>query len=119
VDHGDLKASHVLVADDGSRRSWLIDLEGVRFPRSLSEGARRESLAQLNASLPDAVSSALRWAGLGRYACFEPFVARSGEGPAQATDAALRWIVARSLERQHRWTGADCACAAEIRRGER
>jgi 3-deoxy-D-manno-octulosonic acid kinase len=101
VDHGDLKCTNVhLVGPD--REPHLVDLEGVRF-RRVTEGARLEALAQLNASLPDSVSAPSRRRAFARYAARLPF--------ARGRDAALREVVARSLARRHRWSGAGCALA--------
>jgi hypothetical protein len=103
VDHGDLKSTHVfLVRDgDGRIRPALIDLEGVRFPRRLSEARRVQALVELNASLPDSLPAALRCRAFARYAAALPFA----QGPA----AARRAIARGSLARAHRWTGAGCA----------
>ncbi len=98
VHHGDLKATHVFLPESG--RPCLIDLEGVRFPRFLDDGARLVALAQLNASLPDTVPNALRLGAFDRYARRHPF--------ADGRPAALREVVARSLAREHRWTGPGC-----------
>ncbi len=105
--HGDLKASHIAVSCEGA--DWIprpLDLEGVRFPRRLSEAERILALAQLNASLPDAVPARERHRAFLRYARALPF--RNG------SDAALRQVVARSLDRAHRWSGADCALAGRL-----
>jgi hypothetical protein len=106
VAHGDLKASHVLLerGDDGIE-GRLIDLEGVRFRRRLSDRARIRALAELNASLPDRIPAELRCRAFGRYAAALPFDCD--------THHALRRIVAISLARQHRWTGRDCEIARE------
>jgi len=104
VDHGDLKASHVFVAP-GARgaEARLVDLEGVRFRRRLPEDRRLHALAELNASLPDRFPAAARRAAFARYAAALPF--------ARGTRKALARVVRRSLERRHRWSGADCALA--------
>jgi hypothetical protein len=100
--HGDLKASHVYLADAGAGyAAQLIDLEGVRFARRLSQRARIRELAQLNASLPDAFPDALRCRAFARYRAAVPF-----RSPAQE---CLRRIVEQSLDRRHRWTGGGCA----------
>ena len=104
--HGDLKSTHVFL--DGQGHARLIDLEGVRFRRRLDEDDRMEALAQLNASLPDVLPSSLRRAAFARYAARHPF--------AGGTEVALREVVRRSLAREHRWSGADCALEPE---GER
>ncbi|RIK96919.1 MAG: hypothetical protein DCC71_22060, partial [Proteobacteria bacterium] len=102
VDHGDLKGTHVfLVRRDGALAPALIDLEGVRFVRRPSEARRIRALAQLNASLPDALPDALRCRAFARYAAALPF--------ARGRAAALREVVAASLARRHRWSGAGCA----------
>lgn len=108
VVHGDLKASHVLLERVGQRVvGRLIDLEGVRFRRRLSDRQRIHSLAQLNASLPDEISNAGRLQAFERYTAAVPFRAEPS--------ACLREIVAESLRRRHRWTGGDCALAARER----
>jgi len=101
VDHGDLKCTNLHLVGP-AREAYVVDLEGVRF-RALSDGARLAALAQLNASLPDDVPAAPRRRAFARYAAALPF-ARGG-------DAALREVVARSLARRHRWTGAGCRLA--------
>jgi hypothetical protein len=110
VRHGDLKASHVLLAPGAAGlEPRLIDLEGVRFARRVPERARIRELAQLNASLPDAFPDALRCRAFARYRATLPFRA-----PA---NAVLRRIVALSLARAHRWTGRGCALAGEAGAG--
>ena len=104
IRHGDLKASHVYLAPGSSGlEARLIDLEGVCFARRLPDRARIRELAQLNASLPDALSAALRRGAFERYRSALPFRA-----PAQA---CLRRVVEESLARGHRWTARDCALA--------
>jgi hypothetical protein len=106
VVHGDLKASHVWLARFGGRlEAKLIDLQGVRFPRRLSDASRLRALAELNASLPDSVPDEPRCRAFARYAALLPFSV-----PARQ---ALRELVARSLAREHRWTGAGCALARD------
>jgi tRNA A-37 threonylcarbamoyl transferase component Bud32 len=102
VHHGDLKASHVfLVAGACGLETRLIDLEGVRFRRRLSDAERIRALSELNASLPDAFSNALRNRVYRSYAAVLPF----REGSA----AVRERIVERSLARRHRWSGGDQA----------
>jgi tRNA A-37 threonylcarbamoyl transferase component Bud32 len=106
VHHGDLKGTHVFLvpeAEGAGPRAVLVDLEHVRFPRRLADAARRRALAELNASLPDAVPATLRREAFLRYAARHPF--------AEGRGAALRRVVEESLARRHRWTGAGCACA--------
>jgi tRNA A-37 threonylcarbamoyl transferase component Bud32 len=103
VDHGDLKCTNVHLVGPAPFRAELVDLEGVRFRSALPEAARLEALAQLNASLPDAVPAAARRRAFARYCAALPF-----EG---GRAAALAEVVARSLARRHRWTGAGCALA--------
>jgi Lipopolysaccharide kinase (Kdo/WaaP) family len=107
VDHGDLKCTNVHFVGP-EREPHLVDLESVRF-RRLPDGARLDALAQLNASLPDAVPAPARRRAFVRYALALPF--------ARGREAALREVVARSLARRHRWTGADCALAERSRDG--
>jgi hypothetical protein len=103
--HRDLKASHVRLARSGRRlAARLLDLEDVRFPRRPRDSGRLRALAQLNASLPDAVSGRARCAAFRRYAGGLPF---RGLDP----DAALGRIAAASLARAHRWSGAGCQLA--------
>jgi tRNA A-37 threonylcarbamoyl transferase component Bud32 len=102
VDHGDLKASHVLLRP--SARGFeprLIDLEGVRFAARLSDRRRVRALAQLNASIGDALEAPARCRFFARYAQALRF-----EAGAQATRSE---IVRESLARRHRWTGRGCA----------
>ena len=105
IRHGDLKASHVYLAAErpGRLEPRLIDLEDVRFGGRLPDRARIRELAQLNASLPDALSDAIRCRVFERYRSALPFRA-----PAQA---CLRRVVAESLARAHRWSGRDCRIA--------
>ena len=106
VDHGDLKASHVWLAQEaGHLAPRLIDLEGVRFRRRLPERARLLALAQLNASLPDAFPAGERRRAFARYARALPFAA--------GARAALLALVRASLARRHRWSGAGCALAEQ------
>jgi tRNA A-37 threonylcarbamoyl transferase component Bud32 len=105
IDHGDLKASHVYVRDAGGGiETLLLDLDGVRFRHRLSPARRIRNLAQLNASLPDRFPAEARCEAFARYASALPF-------PYAAT-RALAQVVAASLARRHRWSGADCALAA-------
>ena len=104
VCHGDLKASHVFLETNGERlETRLIDLEGVRFRRVLTDADRIRALAQLNASLPDALPDALRREAFERYAAALPF--------REPADKVLRRVVEQSLARAHRWMGGDCARA--------
>jgi tRNA A-37 threonylcarbamoyl transferase component Bud32 len=103
VHHGDLKCTNVHLTGAGSWRAQLVDLEGVRFPDRISDAARVEALAQLNASLPDAVPAGLRRRAFDRYGAALPF--------ARPRSAVLAEVVSRSLARRHRWTGAGCALA--------
>jgi len=104
VDHGDLKCTNVYLAGSPPFAARLVDLEGVRFRRRLSDGARIEALAQLNASLPDDVPAQARRRAFARYCAGLPF--------ARARSAVLAEIVAQSLARRHRWSGAGCAATS-------
>jgi tRNA A-37 threonylcarbamoyl transferase component Bud32 len=109
IRHGDLKASHVFLAEGAAGlETRLIDLEGVRFARRVPERARIRELAQLNASLPDSLDDALRCRAFERYRAALPF-----HSPAQA---CLRRVVDASLARAHRWSGHACAIARAARR---
>ena len=101
VDHGDLKATNVLLRRSaGALALALVDLEGVRFPSRLAEARRIAALAELNASLPDDYPAGARRRAFERYAAALPFA----RGRAQA----LAEVVAASRARRHRWTGHDC-----------
>jgi tRNA A-37 threonylcarbamoyl transferase component Bud32 len=104
ADHRDPKGTNVrLVRAGGRLEGRFLDLEDVRFPRRLSDARRLDALAALNASLPDAIPAAPRLGAFARYARALPF--RMG------ADAALEQVVAASLARRHRWTGAGCGPA--------
>lgn len=96
--HGDLRAQHVHLCG-ANPIPVLVDLEGVRCERKLSDTQRMQALAQLNASLPDElVPNALRTQAFERYATVLPFEARD----AQAQIAEL------SRARRHLWRGDAC-----------
>jgi hypothetical protein len=104
--HGDLRAQHVHLraraAGELVTAARLVDLESVRFHRRLSDARRSEDLAQLNASIPDAIATpAERRAALDAYAEALPF--------ACGTRAAEAEIVRRSLARGHLFRGLDCS----------
>ncbi len=105
--HLDLKASNVILGRDaaGAVEPRLLDLEDVRFPRRLRERDRIRSLAQLNASLPDTFRDGDRLRALALYAARLPFASGRSELVAR--------VVAASLARRHRWSGATCAVARE------
>jgi len=104
VRHDDLKASHVLLRPAAwGPETRLIDLEGIRLDAALSDTERIRALAQLNASLPDAYPPTARCSAFTRYARALPFAA--------GAERALEHVVAQSLARRHRWTGAGCAAA--------
>jgi hypothetical protein len=97
IDHGDLKSTHIFLEErDGRLRARLIDLEGVRFRRRISPKRRLRALAELNASLPDSFPNHAR--------C--PPSRSQPSTPSEATAALLERLVAMSLARRHRWTGA-------------
>jgi len=102
AEHGDLQAHHIFCErNEGGLRTALVDLEGVRFPRRLSERRRIKALAELNASLhDDLVSASERRRAFRRYAAALPFRADS--------ERALARIVSLSRKRGHLWTGHDC-----------
>lgn len=102
ADHGDLKASNVLLhATTAGFEPHLVDLEGVRFRRHLSDASRIRALAQLNASIGDALAPGPRERFFARYAQALRFA--GGVDPARAA------VVRESLARRHRWSG--CAAA--------
>lgn len=101
IDHGDLKASHIYLEPGQPPR--VLDLDGVRFPRTLSQSRRLQALAELNASLPDRFPAQARRRAFDRYAAALPFV-----GGAHGRAEALRRLVRLSLARRHRWSGQGC-----------
>ena len=112
TDGGALGARHVWLARRAGRlEGRLTHLEAVRFPRKLSDASRLRALAELNASLPDSIPGAPRCRAFALYAALLPF-----RVPARQ---ALRDLVARSLAREHRWTGADCSLAGDAFRPKR
>ncbi len=90
-----------LPEQNGRLEPALVDLEGVRFPGELSGRQRLRALAELNASLPDALPAELRCAAFRRYARIHPFPG--------GTNAALRRVLQASLARRHRFRGVGCA----------
>jgi len=99
--HHDLKSSNVLVRERAAPAggvSWeiaLVDLAAVTFHRRLSDSKRIKNLAQLNASLPKAISWADRIRFLRDYA----------RGPLRfkRKRAAVREIIRRTLARSCTW----------------
>jgi len=103
IEHGDLKSTHVHIRGSGeTAEPRVIDLEGVRFSRHLSDARRIEALAELNASLPDRFSGSRRRRLFEAYSAALPFKSPRRE--------VLRSVVMRSLARNHRWSGKDCGC---------
>jgi hypothetical protein len=109
VDHGDLKGGNVYLGErlGGTIEARLIDLDRVVFRRRVSERKAIRALAQLNASLPDVYPAAARCVAFARYTRAIPF----SIGPERARSA----VVAQSLTRQHRWSGAGCLEAESAR----
>ncbi len=98
VRHADLKGSNILVREGPQgTRFVLLDLEDVDFPDSVSRRDRERALAQLNASLPNAVGRA------DRLRAFHAYARGGALGDARAARASLRRIVRSSLARRHRW----------------
>jgi tRNA A-37 threonylcarbamoyl transferase component Bud32 len=92
ISHGDLKGSNLLVRERGGAfELTLVDLAEVRLRGALSEAERLESLAQLSASTPLAVTRAERLRFLARYA------------PGLARAERARWF--RAIERRGRARG--------------
>lgn len=101
ADHGDLKASNILLRTvPGGFEPHLVDLEGVRFLRRLPDALRVRALAQLNASVGDALPAQSRRRFFARYAQALRFAAGSSRARAA--------VVSASLARGHRWSGRDC-----------
>jgi len=99
IDHGDLKSTHIFLEEQKGRLvPRLIDLEGVRFPRRIGARRRLRALAQLNASLPDSFPNSARCRAFARYVAQHPFPGGDRR--------ALERLVAMSLARRHRWSGA-------------
>jgi len=106
VDHMDMKAGNIFFHIEPSGvRTFLIDLEDVRFRKRLSDSKRVLALAQLNASLGKDYPDRERCAWFRRYAWRYPF---------RDNADALREIVRISLARQHYWRGEDCAEAVDL-----
>jgi len=110
IDHRDLKASNIRIDKDRDGfRFWLIDLEDIRFRRSVGDEARLRSLVQLNASLDDDVFSLeTRKAALDAYLTRLPFGRRNAR-------KLIESIPARSVARRHRWQGRGCGAAESSR----
>jgi len=69
VQHGDLKGSNLLVRErDDGFDFWLVDLAEVRIGARVSRRRRLASLAQLDASMPLAITRSDRLRFLRRYA---------------------------------------------------
>ncbi|NNL84414.1 MAG: hypothetical protein HKP27_02120, partial [Myxococcales bacterium] len=109
LDHGDLKATNILLRDAGDSESptasveaVLLDLEGMRIRTRLTYRERIEAMAELNASLPGDVPNALRVRAFDHYrtACFW----------ACEREVALRDVALRSAQKAHRWEPDGCAC---------
>lgn len=106
ISHGDLQAHHIYIDPEEPTRVRLIDLEGVRFVRRLSDEDRIQALAELNASLPEEqLADAERLEAFAHYAQLLPF---SGHPPRAARERALREILRQSRERAHLWRGDGC-----------
>ena len=93
--HADLKANNVTWTPGSAPK--LLDYDRVRFRWRISTARRIKNLAQLNASLPDAVDGALRERAFERYLGASEF---SGD-PARLRTRVIRL----SLRRSHRWRG--------------
>jgi len=99
VIHGDLQSLHILMHSD--QEISLIDLEGVRFRRRLSDEQRIQALAELNASISDQqLAGKIRGEAVRRYLRELPFD--------RGNNRAVRTIVVRSIARRQRWKGDDC-----------
>lgn len=78
VRHADLKGSNLLVRERGGELElFVVDLAAVRWRGAPSEPERIESLAQLNASTPLAVTRAERLRFLARYLAGAPRAERA------------------------------------------
>jgi tRNA A-37 threonylcarbamoyl transferase component Bud32 len=66
--HKDLKGTNLLVQEIGDQwRISVVDLDHVRFDKSLSYKERVVNLAQLNASVPNCIGRTDRWRFLRSY----------------------------------------------------
>jgi len=107
VHHRDLKAGNIRILrpDDlpaaAPPRAALLDLEDVRFPRSLGEEHRLRALVQLNASLADDLVPADA-----RRRAFDDYVTRLPFE--QSREGVLARVVSESRARRHRWSGSEC-----------
>lgn len=103
LSHGDLKGGNIrLERSPEAIRFWLVDLQDLRGPGTLSERARIEALSQLNASLADeAFDAKSRRAGLAAYAERLAF--------SRPLDEVAHEIARRSVARDHRFRAQDCA----------
>jgi tRNA A-37 threonylcarbamoyl transferase component Bud32 len=69
VNHGDLKASNLLVQErEAGWQVSLVDLDHVRFGRPLTRREKILNLAQLNASIPSSIGPMARLRFLRAYA---------------------------------------------------
>jgi len=97
--HRDLKAGNIrITATDANFRFWWLDLEDIVITARVGDAARLHALAQLNASLADAVIPVSA-----RRAAFDAYCARLPF--AMDVTKVLREIVRQSLARAHRWRG--------------
>lgn len=104
VDHGDIKAGNLLLCGPpGNYSVCILDLEGVRFRKRLSEARRIYALVQLNASLHEGFPVEQRCEQFWRYSARLPF---------EDNSAALSKVVEGSLARDHQWKGLGCSLAA-------
>jgi serine/threonine protein kinase len=98
--HGDLKANNVLVGrrEGGDFVFSLLDLDRIRIVEKVPETLRVRNLAQLNASIPGALTRADRMAGFRAYW-------RCWAGTRQATRRIVGAVMEITRLRAHVWPG--------------
>ncbi|MBI3268326.1 MAG: hypothetical protein HYZ53_04840 [Planctomycetes bacterium] len=98
VHHHDLKANNLLLAagrGDGGHRVWFLDLDRVSFGRRVTPRSKIKALAQLNASLPGALTRTDRLRFFRAYAL--------GDRDVREARGWIREIQARTIARRHVW----------------
>lgn len=98
--HADMKSNNILVREDGDAwKLFIIDLDRVRFRKSLSFKQRANNLAQINASVADCITPADRILFFRHYA--------KGRLPALESKQYFRQIVAIGRKKNTRPYGLE------------